>query len=545
MRSKITVTSNVSRDFLQNADYFSTLPKVIWEYVSNSLDNSKEKLPITVAVEINKEDDIVIVADNGTGMSRKDLERFFTMHGENIQRARGKRVRGRFGTGKSAAFGIAKKLTIETKQNHLLNIVSLHKDDIKKAIDGKPFFVNEIKTDEYTGEEDGTIIKIQEIFEKRLDIESSISFIEKNLARYHVKAIVMINGHTCKFKEPPVANIYRVTAPISIQQYIGNPELIIKLAPLSLSQDERGIDILSEGIWHETTLGEIEGKEFSERFFGEVDIPLLEKVDDDIAPFDNTRNNLLNRSNPRVVILIGWISQELEKVRQIIVQEEKEKKKTEQSKKLEQEASKMANVLNEDFKSLMIDIDVSRKISGRGSSKIEDKDTESGDIFPGDGDDNSNWRESGQPHANGQKGTNPPGEGEFPRPGPDLIPGDDQGSRKQFEDKGPKRRSGSFSIEFANLTEDFPRSKYERDSHRILINLDHPQVALAFKDGGNTLDSRSFLSMIYEVAAVEYAQTIPFTRLALGELVDASEALFAVGDTIDRITRKFSAIFSG
>ena len=96
--------------------------------------------------------------------------------------------------------------------------------------------------------------------------------------------------------------------------------MTIKVAPFSLDQDERGIDILSEGIWHETTLGDIEGKELSERIFGEVDVPLLEQVNDDIAPFDNTRNNLLNRANPRVVILIAWISQELEKVRQTLAQ---------------------------------------------------------------------------------------------------------------------------------------------------------------------------------------------------------------------------------
>jgi hypothetical protein len=42
MAKKLTVTSHVSRDFLQNAVYFNTLPKVVWEYVSNSLDNGKD-----------------------------------------------------------------------------------------------------------------------------------------------------------------------------------------------------------------------------------------------------------------------------------------------------------------------------------------------------------------------------------------------------------------------------------------------------------------------------------------------------------------------
>jgi hypothetical protein len=356
MTKKLSVTSHVSRDFLQNAVYFNTLPKVVWEYVSNSLDNGRDDVPTTVAVEINKERDILTIADNGMGMSREDMEHFFTMHGENTQRKKGKRVRGRFGTGKSAAFGVAKSLTIDTRKNGRRNVVSLHMDDIKKASSGQPFYVNELVLDESTNQEDGTLVEIREFSISRLDIDSSISYIEKHLARYRLRANVIINGHACKFKEPPSVRSVPVVAPEEIQKYIGKPELIIKVAPYSLDQDERGIDILSDGIWHETTLGDVEGKEFSERLFGEVDVPLLERVDDDIVPFDNTRNNLLNRANPRVVILIAWISQELDKVRQSLVQEEREKRKTEQAKKLEQEARRMADILNEDFNNLMIDI---------------------------------------------------------------------------------------------------------------------------------------------------------------------------------------------
>jgi len=73
----------------------------------------------------------------------------------------------------------------------------------------------------------------------------------------------------------------------------------------------------------------------------------------------------------------------------------------------------------------------------------------------------------------------------------------------------------------------------------MLINLDHPQIALALK-GGGTQDSRHFLAMVYEVAAVEYAQAVQFERFNQGEQIDAAEALFAVGDIVDRVTRRFS-----
>jgi hypothetical protein len=545
MAKKLTVTSHVSRDFLQNAVYFNALPKVVWEYVSNSLDNGKDGVPTTVAVEIRKEEDILTIADNGTGMTRDDLEHFFTMHGENVQRKKGKRVRGRFGTGKSAAFGIARSLTLDTRKNGKRNVVSLHIDDIKKATSGKSFDVNELVVDETVDYDDGTLVEIREFMASRLDIEATINYIEKHLARYHLRANVIINGHSCKFKEPPVKSVITVSAPKEIQQHIGLPELTIKVAPYTLDQDERGIDILSDGIWHETTLGDVDGKELSERLFGEVDVPFLEDVDDDIAPFDNTRNNLLNRANPRVVILIAWISQELEKIRLSLVQEERERRKTEQAKKLEQEAQRMADILNEDFKNLMIDLEVSRRISGKSKSKTDDSNSTQGTILPGEGDQGSEWQQSGQPHGNGHKGKNPPGEGDIPREGPSLKPGESKGSPKESSDSGNKRRSGLFSIEIVNSTIDDQRSHYKRDEHKILINLDHPQIALALKQAGGVQDSHQFLAMVYEVATVEYAQAVPFERILQGEQVDAAEALFAVGDTVDRVTRKFSSVLQG
>ena len=103
----IEVTSHVARDFLQNAAYFNTMSKVVWEYVANSLDAVKDDSLTIVAVEITSHE--VSISDNSRGMSRKELSSiFFQMHGENILRKQGKRVRGRFGTGKSCRFWVGK-----------------------------------------------------------------------------------------------------------------------------------------------------------------------------------------------------------------------------------------------------------------------------------------------------------------------------------------------------------------------------------------------------------------------------------------------------
>ena len=131
-------------------------------------------------------------------------------------------------------------------------------------------------------------------------------------------------------------------------QNIGEITLTIKVSPYNLEREENGADIFSKGIWHELTLGDVKGEQ-SARLFGEVDIPCFEEEDSDIPAFDNTRNNTLNRENYKVVIALAWISQELEKIRQLLVQEEKVKNQGEERKRLEKEANKIANVLMKTF----------------------------------------------------------------------------------------------------------------------------------------------------------------------------------------------------
>lgn len=41
----IEVTSHVARDFLQNAAYFNAMLKLVWEYVANSLEATKDEMP--------------------------------------------------------------------------------------------------------------------------------------------------------------------------------------------------------------------------------------------------------------------------------------------------------------------------------------------------------------------------------------------------------------------------------------------------------------------------------------------------------------------
>ena len=323
MSDSIQVTSHVARDFLQNAAYFNTVPKVVWEYVSNSVDNPKANQSVNVEVKISK--DRIIISDNGCGMSREGLRNFFRMHAENIRREKGESVRGRYGTGKCAAFGIANTLRIETFHNKIFNIVELDRNDIEQSFSGKPFSVRDIIIDKSTVQEDGTRVIISDLNIKNIELVTTVAYVERHLGRQLHHNTVIINNHVCEYQEPVYSwqQIFRPNA--SLMNILGDIQLVVKISPAPLEKEKAGIDILSHGIWHDTTLGSVEG-DVSRRIFGEIDIPILEdKYDlEKIPPFDNTRNMTLNISNPVVATLLGWIDECLHQVATRVFQDEKE-----------------------------------------------------------------------------------------------------------------------------------------------------------------------------------------------------------------------------
>ena len=537
---KITVTSHVSRDLLQSAAVFNTIPKIVWEYVSNALDASKEGEIARVVVEIKP--DLIAVEDNGRGMSRTELMNFFQMHGENMQRRKGKRVRGRFGTGKSAAFGLANTLIIDTVQDGLRNVVKLTRKDIVTASDGEPIPVQDVQVDEATHEENGTKVEVSDFnLKKRSKIEKVISHIEHHLGRYRGRTQVVINGHHCKFEEPTCIDVIEKMPPPHLREHTGDIVLIIKISPVPLDESRNGIDILSHGIWHETTLAGIESKERAQYIFGEVDVPILEDGDWPIPPFDNTRSIKLNPQNPVVAMLLGWISQELEQVRQELAQAERKRRRTERARKLAKEAEKIAEILNEDFAQQEMELEIARKVKSREGSKGGDEALdECGEVTPGGGDIPSGLQEAGNPHGdgNGSNGGHV-SEGDTPRPGPSLIDGNAPGARKRTTQGRGKNRRPVFSIAYENVTHSEPRSRYDRSEKTIYINLDHYQIANALQASGNNIEGRQFREMCYEVASVEYALVLEDEKIEKGNVLEPEDALLNVRETINRITTRF------
>ena len=537
IQQSIEVTSHVARDFLQNAAYFNTMSKVVWEYVANSLDAAKEGTIAVIAIEITSHE--VRISDNSRGMSRKELSKFFQMHGENILRKQGRKVRGRFGTGKCAAFGLANSLRIDTIQTGSRNVVELHRKDIEQAKNGEPFPVQDIEVNQQVHEDDGTIIIIQELNIKRPNVDQVISYLERHLSRYRTRARVTVNGHVCKFKEPPFIKEFKRFPPAEVVKHIGDVSLNVKISPVPLDDETRGINILSHGIWHETTLAGIERKESANHIFGQIDVPILEDGEWPIPAFDNTRNNTLNRQNPVVVVLLGWLSKELEEIRYDFVRQVREERQSEIQAKLVKEAEMISDILNQDFVQQEIEFELAQRVSKRsGDRSVKEILDSEGELQSNKDGKQTPWEDSWTGHKNKDhdEHTAP---GNVPNPLPTKQHKNKQGTRRRSIGRGEKLRKVVFSIEFEHFTAEQNRSRYDGDTKTIFINLDHPQIANAFETGGNSTSSRQFREICYEAAAVEYAIALPYEKLEKDELYHAADALFDVRDTIDRVTKSF------
>ena len=115
-KPQLKVTSHVGRDLLASAASFKNEAAVVWEYVVNSLQYVDPGVSPRIQVTVLSGGKGIRIADNGCGMSVPVLNHFFQMHGENLERRAGRLGRGKFGTGKSAALGIANTLCV----GHLL-----------------------------------------------------------------------------------------------------------------------------------------------------------------------------------------------------------------------------------------------------------------------------------------------------------------------------------------------------------------------------------------------------------------------------------------
>jgi len=543
--NQIYVRSHVARDLLQSAGLFKTDKHVVWEYVSNGLQYVEAVSNPVVKVELDSKKKKISIADNGRGMDWNGLKNFFVMHGENLDRKTGQPGRGRFGTGKSAAFGIANVLRISTINNNKRSIVELKRSEIESMSSEDPIPVKIIEKEKPVVGTNGTLIEIQEVNLRSLDQSGIIAYIQRHLARWPKNVTVFVNNHQCEFSEPPVAKELKFYPDDSIKNILGNVELTLKVAKAPLEEDLRGVSMYSKGVWHETTLAGNEGREMAQYIFGDIDIPKLEEDSSPISPFDVSRSMTLNPNNEIVQQSYVFIGQCVDQTRRELVEVDKKRKQSDELQRLKKQADDIAKVINEDFFEFRDRLATAKsKAKSAGVAKIEtdaQQDSGNDDLIFGDQIPAEIISETGGFGSDGKGGG---GGDDLPNVAPTVKSTNDSSLDKRGKNVGgeprQQRSRAGFQVDFKQMGAASHRAQYlERV---IYINLDHPQMVAA--KGLETTEDPTFRRLAYEVAFSEYAIALAYELDKNGQYLDPSDPIFDIRETINRLATKGARLYS-
>jgi hypothetical protein len=542
--SVLAVTSHVGRDLLQSAAVFKHEHAVVWEYVSNGLQYVDGVAPI-VTVSIDQSRKRIIIKDNGRGMSFSDLHRYFQMHGENLDRKQGKPGRGMFGTGKSAAFGIADGLVVATVQNARRSKVELHRSAINSPGAASRVPVTVLENEIPTTEPNGTTVEISGIQLRRIDGAAIKREIERHIAHWP-KATVYVDHNLCEYVEPASSREEHIsTAGTPFESMLPAVELHLKVAKAPLDEAFQGVAIISGSALHELTLAGCERKPFANYIFGSIDVPQLATDTSPIPAFDMTRSMQLNRNNELVRQVLAFIGANVERVLRELEHEDQQRKRDETARKLQKEADAIASLINRDFQDWSKQI---RKVVAATTGGMDQTpgptQTGSDELLTGEGDilavledqEGGVWIDHGN-----QPG---PGPGPEPRPGPQFKE-DPSGSEhvgKKPADESTRRRSGGFKVDFREMGNEEARAKYEREHRIIYINLDHPQIAAAKGMAG--IEDPTFRRLAYEVAFSEYAIALASELAAKNWYMDPAYPITDIRDTLNRLARAAASLYA-
>ena len=537
--STLNVKSHIGRDLLQSAALFKHEWQVAWEYVSNGLQYVDPGVSPIVTVNIDQSQKRMTIKDNGRGMDLSDLENYFTMHGENIDTKAGRPGRGMFGTGKSAAFGIANLLRVTTVKEGKRSKVELHRKEMDRpeASDVVPIKIleNEVEVDEGNG----TVVEISGINLKNIDTNAVIRELEKHIAFWKgVK--VYVGTHECQYIEPSVRFEEHFAASDSpFAHILGDVKLRIAVTKAPLKREQQGIAVTSNGVLHESTLAGQEKRQFVNYIIGSLDVPALAQDKSPIPPFDMSRSGQLNPKNELVRATMAFIGMNLEQVLQRLEDEERLRKQNEDSKRLEKEADAIADLINKDFKQWKVQIQnvLAHSVGARDHKPSIIADDEDFDILAGKGDEPASiLSDDGGPSDIHDDVPHPPNPDPSPENSSPTYQQDPDGDERTGKRKiNPKKnsRGGGFSVDFREMGEHEPRAMYEATERSILVNLEHPQLAAALKVGG--INDVAFRRLAYEVAFAEYSIALSVEMAKDGSFMDPQDAITAVREGINRM----------
>ena len=534
----MSMKGNLGKTILQIGATFGDPASAVWEYVSNALDYREH--PDGCKIYITTSTQKIVISDNSSGMDEKVLKNFFTVSGENLAR-QGKQSswlkRGINGTGKLAVFGIADELIVETNHEGIKNSYKIS----RKALESSPEDANEIPVDtivinEKTKEKNGTTITLNKLNIK-VKPEQLINKIQREIAFMRDHDIqIAVNSHLCEFKELDIVSSHTFQSDGPIKERYGDFELRIDVSRVPLDSMDKGIKILC----NKTLVGledcAIGSKECGNLLCGHVDIPSLEDPIDNIKPFDQSRNQKLNKEHKGVHELLLFIAPKLEKVRKEESEKKEEERNTLQSQKLSAMTNDLSKKLNKEFNNfqkLLSDVRVGSNAKSAISFFNE----------PGNDDEIESFSD---------------GEGVFVGDEEEIRTGmasdspkePENESQKIFEEselsdkeasKGPgkksKRRRAGFMIEHQRLGEDEQRSIYDQDELKIIVNLDHPTVVSCLRSCSGDVENSIFKRLNFEIVMREFEHAVAEEMIADNDMYSPHDLLYDMRLHFDRISR--------
>jgi len=534
--NEMKIRVNAGKTILQLAAQFSNASSAIWEYVINSIEFREH--PDGCRVNVNIEKNKITIADNAWGMDQAELIHFFTIAGEN----RGRKgtqsswlKRGKYGTGKIAAFGIGNNLIVETNKNGQKNTYKVSRKALKNSPeDANTIPLESIVSNQKTDDPTGTIIIIEGLNIK-VNQNEVIRKIEREISSFRENDLqIAVNDHLCEFKQLDILKTHSFESSGPIKERYGDFELEIIVSKTPLDEFERGIKVLSnQNIIGIEDCG-ISTKDFGNQITGKVDIPDLEEPINNVESIDQTRNHKLNQNHVGVRELVLFMGPKLEKIRKDIVDKKTKERTTTQSQKITEMTEQLSAKFNKqwnDIKRKMIDIRVSSNAKGVTSLFIEPGDNPELEALI-DGDEISvheNETNLGE-EGGGNTPINPPAK-EYEK----SEDGEDKASKTSG--KKSQRKRGGFIVDHDKLGEDEHRSIYSKDELKIIINTDHPSVKNCLNACQGDVENIAFKRLFFEIAFREFEHAIAQEMIIDNDQYPPADLLYEMRAHYDRIAR--------
>lgn len=548
MPERLVITSHVGRDVLQSAAMFRTPEAAVWEYVANSLEYVDAGVVPEVAVSIDERHGAITISDNGRGMDEEGLRHYFTMHAENPDRKAGRPGRGKFGTGKSAAFGIGKGLRIDTVCGAIRNVVEVSATSIQASAGGE-IPVRWVVRGEESERQNGTQVTISGVAQRRVAREPIIRLIERYLPYWRgISPSVVVGTHLCEVRTPPVAHTKEFLPTGELGSKLGHAPLIVHISQVPLDESQRGIAVTAgPGALVAIETAGVDRREFGNYLFGEIDVPILDEVDPDdpVTPYDASRSLRLNATHPVAGALISFIGSKLETVRKELVNQKEAEREAERSRRLDQVADEIASVLNEDLSSLSERLIEIRRTTQRVTPAMDEgSDEAEGEEWRASDRGERGVLDQGKPEPSTSTASpNPRPEPFEPiEPSPTTGRSDPAGDTPVSPLPGPVGGKGGLSLDFERQGEQNDRSHFDKSASRIIINLDHPQVAAALGTASAETDV-TFRRLAWELALTEYAMVLGAGAAERDPDLDPDEVLFEVREALRRLSVKVAPLY--